>query len=164
MHAFAGLASIALWASGAVAASAPAAHAQGAGAPLPKPGARLPQPYSPERVAAAFRAFDRDESSWLSFRELRVGFGVDRREFLVVDANGDGMVTLVEFEKHVRRQLENGAVLRWPSAAGATRPAGPASGPAASGPAGDQPFTFGNEKPPAEGGSKSAPPASKPRS
>lgn len=121
-----------------------------AAGPPPKPPLRVPQVYEPARVAAAFDAFDRDRSGWLSFRELRSALDVDRREFVVIDSDGDGMVSRGEFDRHLQRQLENGAVIPWPTGGTASRPAeAPAGGKqppsvgVASKPAG-APFTFGD--------------------
>ena len=89
-----------------------------AGPPAPPPP-RIQQTYSPARVDAAFKLWDRDENQWLSYRELRAGLHVDRFEFLVMDRDDDGRVSLAELHAHLKRLLENGAVIHLPE----TRPA-----------------------------------------
>jgi EF hand domain-containing protein len=125
------------------------AFGQGPGGNTPRgTAARIPQIYSPEKVHAAFQSFDRDGNGWLSFRELRAALGIDRREFLVFDANHDGAVAAVEFDAQVRKLMENGAVLRLPGRA-ASQPA-PADTSASSrptpSPAKSGPFQFGDMK------------------
>jgi hypothetical protein len=88
-----------------------------------KPTARLPQIYVRARVRAAFDAFDRDHNNWLSFREMRAALEMDRREYVVVDVDTDGMVTFDEFDRHMQRLIENGAVIRWPTGLVESRPA-----------------------------------------
>lgn len=140
------------------------------GVPPAKPGAaptpppRIQQKYSPERVDAAFELWDRDENHWLSYRELRAGLRIDRYEFLVMDRDDDGRVSLAELQAHLKRLLENGAVIHLPdsrpaSAAGeglgrltltAEELLGTSSKPATA------PFKFG------EGGATPSRPASSP--
>jgi hypothetical protein len=112
---------------------------------------RMPQIYIRERVEQAFRVFDRDHNEWLSFREIRSALEVDRREFVVIDSNSDGAVSLDEFDFHLKRQLDNGAVIRWPDGATASRPAtAPSLTAPATAPSSNEPYSFGDPVAPAK--------------
>ena len=136
-----------------VAVALAALGAQGPGKEPPPPP-RLAQPYVRERVEAGFHGADHDENGWLSYRELRGAIGADRREFTVFDTDGDGRVDLAEFDRQVKRLLDNGAHLKLPE----SRPADGAESRAASGPAGSRPAS-GPASAPADRSFRLTPPA-----
>src|SRR4030095_5395255 len=55
-------------------------------------------------------------------RELRAGLHIDRYEFLVLDRDDDGRVSLAELQAHLKRRLENGAVIKLPDSRPASSP------------------------------------------
>lgn len=100
-----------------------------------QPIQRLPQVFSKEKVQALFAAADQDGSDWLSLREIRATLELDRREYQVFDANGDGMVSYSEFEFRMRRLIENGLFLGPVASKPASAPAQPSESAPASKPA-----------------------------